>query len=232
MPATAQLAAATAGLSPLWYATRSTGVVALLLLTVTVALGIAGTARFSSPAMPRVVRSGLHRSISLLTVAFVAAHVITTVLDSYTSISLVNAVVPFSSSYRPFWLGLGAIASDLLLAVVITSLLRSRLPQRAWRTVHWLAYASWPVALWHGLGTGTDTRLSWLLALYAACLIAVAAAVWWRLRLASPGSARTAGLVATALLTIATIVFAAVGPLQPRWSLRAGTPPVAAGNRR
>ena len=227
-PAAVHLVAASAGQSPLWYATRATGVVALLLLTLTVALGVAGSARYSSQALPRLVRSGLHRNISLLAVAFVAVHVITTVLDPYTSIGLVNAVVPDSSSYRPFWLGLGAIAFDLLLAVVLTSLLRSRMPQRTWRAVHWLAYAAWPVALWHGLGTGTDTRLSWLLALDAACLLAVGAAVWWRLRLARPGAMRSLWLAATVLVTVATIVFAAVGPLQPGWSRTAGTPPAAA----
>jgi methionine sulfoxide reductase heme-binding subunit len=114
--------------------------------------------------------------------------------------------------------------------VVITSLLRSRLSQRNWRAVHWLAYLSWPVALWHGLGTGTDTRLSWLLALDAACLVAVAAAVCWRLRLTGRSAVRTAGLAATALLLIATVVFAAAGPLQPGWSIRAGTPHATASH--
>jgi sulfoxide reductase heme-binding subunit YedZ len=232
MPAMSHLAvAASSPPSPLWYATRATGVVALILLTATVALGVAGTARFSAPALPGLIRAGLHRNISLLAIAFVAAHVITTVLDPYTSISIVSAVVPLTGSYRPFWLGLGAVAFDLLLAIVVTSLLRSRLSQRTWRSVHWLAYVSWPVALWHGLGTGTDTRLSWLLALDAACLLAVIAAVWWRLRLARPGRQRAIGLAATGLLAIATIVFAAVGPLQPGWSSRAGTPHAAASHQ-
>jgi methionine sulfoxide reductase heme-binding subunit len=225
----AEFLAAGSGPSPLWYATRATGVVALILLTLSVAFGVAGAARYSAPALPRLIRSGLHRNISLLAVVFVGAHVITTVLDSYTSISLVNAFVPFTSTYRSLWLGLGAIALDLLLAIVITSLLRSRLSHRTWRSVHWLAYVSWPIALWHGLGTGTDTRLSWLLAVEAACLVAVAATVWWRLRLARPGSLRSAGLAATAALAVATIVFTAVGPLQPGWSRTAGTPQASTG---
>jgi predicted ferric reductase len=226
-PAAGLLAAAGSAPSPLWYATRATGVVALLLLTATVALGVAGTARFSGPALPRLIRSGLHRNLSLLAIAFVGAHVMTTVLDSYTSISLENAVVPFTAAYRPLWLSLGAIAFDLLLAVIVTSLLRSRLPARTWRAVHWLAYAAWPIALWHGLGTGTDTRLPWLLGLDAACLLVVGAAVWWRLRLAEHGSLRTAGLAATALLAAATIVFTDIGPLQAGWSRTAGPPQAA-----
>src|SRR5215469_17103695 len=98
------LAASGTAPSPLWYTARATGVVALILLTLSVALGVAGTTRLSTPALPRLVRSGLHRNISLLSVAFVATHVLTTVLDPYASISITSAVIPFSSHYRPFWL--------------------------------------------------------------------------------------------------------------------------------
>lgn len=221
------LAAASSSPSPLWYATRATGVVALLLLTATVALGVAGIARVDAPALPRVVRSALHRNVSLLAVAFVCVHVVTTVLDPFTSINFVNAIVPFTSSYRPLWLGLGAIAFDLLIAIVVTSLLRSRLPYRAWRGVHWLAYASWPIALWHGLGTGTDSKVPWLLLLDAVCVLVVAGAVVWRVRLAGNGSIRLGGMIATSAFVLATIVFVAVGPLQHGWAKRAGTPGAA-----
>lgn len=233
------LAAGSSGPSPLWYTARATGVVALVLLTVTVALGVAGTARVASDALPGIVRSGLHRNISLLAVAFIVVHVLSSVLDPYAGIKLTAAVVPFSSAYRPFWLGLGAIAFDMLLALVLTSLLRSRLSYRTWHAVHWLGYACWPVALWHGLGTGTDSRLSWLLLLDAACALAVAAAVAWRLSLTARGLAggglterafagyrpgRTAGLASVGVVMLATIIFVATGPLQPGWARRAGTP--------
>jgi methionine sulfoxide reductase heme-binding subunit len=218
------MSAAGAGVSPLWYATRATGVVALVLLTVSVVLGIAGTTRFASPGLPRVVTAGLHRNVSLLVLCLVALHVLTTVLDSYTQIGLAAAIVPFSSPYRGLWLGLGTVAFDLLLVVTLTSLLRDRLSYRVWRGVHWLGYACWPVALWHGLGTGTDSRLSWLLGLDALCVAAVMAAAWWRLSLAQPGPARIAAVAGTVLLPVATAVFVAVGPLQPGWARRAGTP--------
>lgn len=188
------LVAAAAAPRALWYATRATGVVALLLLTGTVLLGIAGAGwprrdqdgtghgpkRPGGP-MTRLVVAGLHRNVPLLAVIFVAVHVLTTVIDGYVPISLVSAFLPFSSPYRTFWLGLGAVASDLLLAVVATSLVRPWLRYRAWRAVHWLAYVCWPVALAHGLGTGTDTRLPWMLLLEAASVLAVATAVVWRL---------------------------------------------------
>ncbi len=218
------LAASGAGPSPLWFTTRATGVVALVLLTMTVALGVAGTARYSSPRLPRLVRSGLHRNVSLLTVAFVATHVLTTVLDPYAAIGFASAIIPFSSAYRPLWLSMGTIAFDLLLAIVISSLVRSRLSHRTWRAVHWLAYASWPVALWHGLGTGTDSKLSWLLVLDAICVVAVAATVVWRLTLAPLTGRRVAGILATWAFVFATIGFVAIGPLQSGWAKRAGTP--------
>lgn len=173
-------AAFSTGGSPLWYATRATGVVALVLLTATVVLGIAGAGRLAAPGAPRIVTAGLHRNLSVLVVALVAVHVLTTVADGYVPISLASAVVPFSAPYRRPWLGLGAVALDLLLAVGVTSALRDRIPRRAWRAVHWLAYGCWPCALWHGLGTGSDIRSGWLLALDAACLAVVAAAAGWR----------------------------------------------------
>jgi methionine sulfoxide reductase heme-binding subunit len=224
------LAAAGSAPSPLWYTARATGVVALVLLTLTVALGVAGTTRLSTPALPRLVRSGLHRNISLLSVAFVATHVLATALDPYASIGITSAIVPFSSQYRPFWLSLGTVAFDMLLALVLTSMVRTRLSYRAWRAVHWLAYASWPIALWHGLGTGTDSRLSLLLALDAVCVLVVAAAALWRLQLLPAGRIRAIGRVAVAAIAAATVVFVAVGPLQHGWARRAGTPSTMLGS--
>ena len=160
----------------LWYATRATGLVMLLLLTAAVVLGILTAGRFAGVAWPRFLTIGLHRNISLLAVAFLGLHVGTTVVDSYTSISLTDAVLPFLSSYKTAWLGLGAIAGDLFLALIITSLLRQRLGHRAWRAVHWSGYVCWPVALVHAAGIGTDSTRSWVFFLTIACVAAVAAA--------------------------------------------------------
>jgi sulfoxide reductase heme-binding subunit YedZ len=209
----------------LWYTARGTGVVALLLLTATVALGAVGTARAETSRWPRVVTAHLHRHLSLLVVAFVAVHVASTVLDPFAPVGWAAAVVPFSSAYRPLWLGLGAVALDLLIAVLVTSLLRARLGYRTWRSVHWLAYASWPVALWHGLGTGTDSRLTPLLGLDAACVAVVACALWLRLGLLPQVAQRAAVGAAAVAVALATTVFAVTGPLQPGWARRAGTPP-------
>jgi methionine sulfoxide reductase heme-binding subunit len=208
----------------LWYTTRATGIVALALLTGTVMLGVVGTARAASARWPRLVTAGLHRNLALTSIALVAVHVLTTVLDPFASISLAAAFIPFSSPYRPLWLSLGAVAFDLLLAVLITSLLRDRISHRAWRAVHLLVYLSWPVALWHGLGTGTDTRLSWVLAIDVVCVAAVGWAIWWRLSLTSSHATRAAGLLTLAMAPLLTVAFVMFGPLQPGWARRAGTP--------
>ena len=168
---------AAAGPSAYWYLTRSTGAVALLLLTVAIVLGVLDVRRLSTPRWPRFIVDSLHRNVSLLAMVFLALHILTSVLDSFAPISLLDAFIPFGGSYRPFWLGLGAVSFDLLLAVTITSMLRQRMGYGTWRAVHWLTYASWPIALLHGLGTGSDVKSTWLLVLSVLCLAAVLGAV-------------------------------------------------------
>lgn len=209
----------------LWFVTRGSGVVSLLLLTAVVVLGVAGATRWRSVRWPRFVVAGLHRNLTLLTLAFIAIHVITTVTDGYAPISFVNAVLPFSSPYRPIWLGLGALALDLLLALTATSLLRTRIGYRTWRALHWFAYASWPIALVHALGTGSDARMSWLQVVAVVCVVTVAASVVWRTA-AERGrpSLRFAGAFGAVAVPLAIGVFYVWGPSQASWSARAGTP--------
>jgi sulfoxide reductase heme-binding subunit YedZ len=164
----------------LWYVGRGTGVASLLLLTVVVALGIATRSGRAGFGLPRFAVAAVHRTASLTAVAFLLIHVGSLYLDPYAQLHLVDFVVPFTGTYRPFWLGLGTIGLDLVAALVVTSLLRQRLGRRTWRAVHWLAYLSWPVALSHALGTGTDNGSWWLRALAAACMLAVLGAVSWR----------------------------------------------------
>ena len=214
------------GPSTYWYLTRSTGAVSLILLTSSVALGVAGVSRFSSPRWPRFVLDSLHRNVSLLALAFLLAHILTAVLDSFAPISLTDAIVPFGGSYRPFWLGLGAIAFDLLLAVALTSMVRRRLGYGAWRATHWLAYACWPIAVLHGLGTGSDVKSTWLLALNVVCLGIVALAVGVRAIAGWPDHARIRGaaLGATAVFSLFLVLWLPGGPLGHGWAQRSGTP--------
>src|SRR5207244_8939329 len=113
--------------------------------------------------------------------------VATAILDPFAKLGLRDALVPFSSSYRPLWLGLGVVAAELSAALTVTSLLRKRIGYRAWRLLHWFAYLAWPLALLHGLGTGSAVRLAWFLWVQAACVFAVCLAlVFWRLSFAWP----------------------------------------------
>jgi predicted ferric reductase len=183
----------------LWYSSRATGVVSLLLLTATVVSGALNSGRLSRPGWPRFVVGAVHRNLSLIALVFIAVHVATAVTDPYAGIGWLDAVVPFGSVYRPFWLGLGAVAGDLLLAVLATSLLRLRLGVRLWRTVHWASYACWPIAVAHGLGTATtaDRHNVWIIAFDLGCIAAVTTATAWRVISVHPDTAARRGRRAT-----------------------------------
>jgi len=217
---------ASAGPSLYWYLTRSTGAVALVLLTFAIALGVIDVERWSTPRWPRFVVDSLHRNVSLLAMVFLAIHILTSVLDSFAPISLTDAFIPFTGSYRPFWLGLGAVSFDLLLAVTLTSLLRRRMGYATWRAVHWLTYASWPIALLHGLGTGSDVKTGWLLALSIACLAVVLAAVLARSLRGWPANLgrRGAALGGAGIFSLFLLLWLPGGPLGSEWARRSGTP--------
>lgn len=220
------IADAAVGPTPLWYATRGSGYAALLLLTTVVVLGLLMSARWFSPTWPRFLTQTLHRNLSLMTVVFVVIHVATSILDPFAGLGVQDAVVPFVADYRPLWLGLGVIAAELMAAIVVTSLLRSRLSWRAWQLVHMLAYVSWPVAVLHTIGTGTDTRSGWALILDVACVGVVAVTLVWRLGVGWPRHAawRATAMVASLASVIALAAWTASGPLQPGWARAAGTP--------
>lgn len=174
----------------LWYATRAAGLVTMLLLTCSVLLGVLTAGRFAGDRWPRFVTVGLHRNLSLLVLVFLALHVGTTVVDKFVSIPLAAAFIPFASSYKPVWLSLGAVALDLLIALVATSLIRNRLGLRTWRWVHWAAYICWPVALAHGFGAGTDRGTLWVFLLTIACAAVVTGVATWRFVGAARAGAR------------------------------------------
>jgi sulfoxide reductase heme-binding subunit YedZ len=209
-----------------WFATRSTGVAALVLLTASMVLGILTSSRFARPSLPRFVTMGLHRNVSLLVLVFLGLHIVTSVADSYAPLNWLDAVVPFAGSYRPLWLGLGAMSFDLLIALTVTSMLRARVGHRAWRWVHWTSYACWPTALMHGLGTGTDSNLPLNLAITAGCVGVVVVALWYRLAAGWPEhrGVRASSAVVSVALPVIALGWMLSGPLQPGWALRAGTP--------
>ena len=217
---------ATVGPSAYWYLTRSTGTTALILLTLSVVLGVVDVERYSTRRLPRFVVDGMHRTVSLLAVVFLIVHIVTAALDSFASIPLIDAIVPFAGTYRPLWLGLGAASFDLVIAVAITSLARRRLGYRAWRATHWLSYASWPIALLHGLGTGSDVKSAWMIAVSVGCLAAVVVAVGVRVASGWPDRVglRTAAMGASLVFAGGLALWVPSGPLAAGWARRAGTP--------
>jgi len=168
-----------------WYLMRASGVVTLVLLTAVFLLGIATTTRWRTRRLPSFAAASLHRSISLLAVVFLGVHIVTALVDPYAAVGAAAVVVPFVAGKTALWVGLGAVSLDLALALIVTSLVRRHLSLRVWRGVHWAAYLSWPLALGHSLGMGSDTGTLWLRAVAAGCVAAVLAAVAWRLRRAN-----------------------------------------------
>jgi sulfoxide reductase heme-binding subunit YedZ len=170
----------------LWYATRGAGAVSLILLTAVAILGIVSAMRWQTDSWPRFLTTGFHRNLALMTLVFLGIHIVTAVVDPFTALGLNAALVPFSSSYRTLWLGLGVIAMYLALAIVVTSLLRPLFGYQTWRLLHWLSYGLWPVALIHGIGTGSDSLFSWMLGVDGVCIAGVLIAILWRASRQSP----------------------------------------------
>lgn len=172
----------------LWFATRGAGIVSLLLFTGVVVLGVLTSVRWQAPGWPRFLTAEVHRSIAMLALAFLAVHIGTAVVDPYTSLGWLAALLPLASPYRPVPVGLGAVALDLIVALTVTSLLRARIGHRAWRAIHWAAYAAWPVALAHGIGAGSDAPAPWMIGIEVACIGLVVLAAGWRLSAGRPGA--------------------------------------------
>jgi methionine sulfoxide reductase heme-binding subunit len=210
-----------------WFLTRSLGVVLLVLLTVVTVLGTVLAGRPASGRLPGFVVADLHRRLTVLALVLLVGHVAASVADSYVTITWLDAVVPFVTTYRPLWTGLGTLACDVLLLVAVTSALRHRMSARAWRAAHLSAYAMWPLAVLHTLGDGSDARSAWLPLLSLACVLAVVAAGWWRLQRveAFSGRVRLATVVAVPSALVVLIAWAWLGPLASGWAQRAGTPP-------
>lgn len=189
----------------LWYLSRGTGLTALVLLTFVLALGVLTRRSRPLPGLPRFVTAGLHRNTSLLALVLLVVHVATAVLDPYALTGVVGVVVPFTGGYRPLWVGLGTLAFDLMLALTATSLLRGRLSDRAWRAVHWTAYACWPLALAHGLGSGTDAGRPWSLTVTGLCALIAIGVVLWRVTSAAFASGTPATAATPANRAPATV---------------------------
>jgi predicted ferric reductase len=174
-------ATAVAGSQGLWFVSRASGLALLVSFSVVLVLGVAARLGSAPRRWPRFAVSELHRTLALFSVAFLALHVVTAILDPFVTIGWAATLIPFASGYRTLAIGLGTLAVDLGAAIVITSLARQRLGYRAWRAVHWLAYLAWPVAFAHSLTAGSDLRIWWVALIEWGSAAAVATAIVARL---------------------------------------------------
>jgi len=165
--------------SALWYLSRATGVVTVVLLTIVVGLGIVTAGRRRPAGESATIVMGLHRWLSLGMLVFLGIHIVTAILDGYVPISWLAVIVPFTSGYETLLVGFGTIALDLLVVVMVTSYLRHRIPERQWRVVHWASYAMWLVALFHGFLMGTADQAG-LRAITLACAAIGGLMACWR----------------------------------------------------
>ena len=190
-----------------WYAARAAGVVAYVLLTCVVSLGLTMSSKRTMQRWPRFALEDVHRFGGILVGVFVAIHVVTIAIDSYLRFSVAAIVVPFVTTYRPLWTALGIVAAELLLALAVTNRLRNRrLSYDTWRRLHYANFAVFVAATLHGLAAGTDRGTWWLLALQTVAIVVVAGLTASRFRLqrlpaVSAGVA--AGIVALVLATAA-----------------------------
>ncbi len=167
--------------SLLWYVARGSGIVAFILLSFSVMLGIAMNRRWYSANWPRMVVDAMHRWFTITFFTFTAIHVTTIMLDPFSHVSLMNAIIPFSGGYRPFWMSLGVIAIELGLAIGASAWIRRFIGYRAWHIMHGLAYPIYALSLFHALGTGTDTGTPWTNMVYGGSVVMIVLAVTWRL---------------------------------------------------
>ncbi len=206
----------------LWWIDRSAGLVSMVLLTLVMVLGVASMGRPGAAVRTRTHTQAMHRQLALLATLLLGVHIGTAVADSFVPLTVLDVVLPFRAAYRPVWIGLGTLAIDVVLAVMVTSLLKARLPETAWRRVHLMAYLLWPLAMVHALGSGSDLHTHIVPAVGAACLSAVAVGIGWRVVSGKTTAwLRMGALLVTVGTTVAVVTWAFGGPLAAGWAERA-----------
>ena len=164
-----------------WLGARSAGLVAYGLATCSVLVGVTTFSWTRGRNPSRAIAYDLHRSLALLTLLVVGAHVLLLALDRFVGFGPKDLLVPFASWYRPAWTGLGVVAAYLLLAVYFSFYVRSRIGYKTWRTLHYAAFAVFVLGTAHGVRAGSDSAALWARWLYTIAILAVAVAVAYRL---------------------------------------------------
>ncbi len=202
----------------IWYAARASGVAAYVVLSIVVCLGLTLGGKAQNRRWPRFSVEDIHRFGGLLVGSLIGVHILAIAADSFLPFSLTQLLVPFTSSYRPIWTGMGVAAAEILLALAITNHYRKRLPYRFWRKAHYFNFAVWGLASMHGLMSGTDRGTAWLAILYGISVASVLMLLVWRFG----GHAFRSPRVATAgLVTVVALPLLIIGPLRhsaPLWN--------------
>jgi predicted ferric reductase len=150
-----------------WYLSRSSALVGYVLLWASMVLGVAITGKLARVWPGGPMAFDLHQYLSILGIGFAVLHVVTLLGDSYIGYSIGQLLLPFGAgSYQPFWVGLGQVATYLLIPVMISFYARKALGPRGWRTIHGLSYLLFGMTLLHGLFSGSDSAALWTTALY------------------------------------------------------------------
>jgi DMSO/TMAO reductase YedYZ heme-binding membrane subunit len=210
-----------------WDSARAGGFIAYVLLSSAVAVGLVLRNRWQTAKWPRLVTNELHGYLSLLALVFISVHVLAVLVDPFTRFGLAEVLVPFASHYRPLWMGLGVVAFYLLLAVWVSSKLRTRIGYRTWRSIHVLAYGVYAAATIHGLGTGSDTRTVWAPIVYVSSVLVVGVLAGRRLLVPAARGQRSRPVLAATggLAVVIAATWAAGGPLAAHWGTKAGGSP-------
>ncbi len=204
-----------------WDLARAGGFTAYILLTLSVAVGLALTMQWQSPGKwPRLLNSELHNFITLLALIFTGIHVLAVWIDPFTSFGWNEIFIPLASHYRPLWMALGIVALYLGLAIGLSTWIRPLIGYAWWRRLHVLTLLLYALVTVHGIATGSDTQTLWGVLIYIASVALVGCLLLSRLLTPINARDRAHPVIATlvGLLTLVGVVWTVSGPLQPNWN--------------
>jgi len=201
-----------------WEVARVGGIVAYLLVSGSVVVGMLVSLKLRSSRWPRWVTTELHRYLTSLALVFTAIHGLAVWIDPFTAFTPAEVLIPFASHYRPVWIALGIIAGYLVLAVWASEYVRARIGYAWWRRLHFGAFAVFALATLHGIATGSDTATPWGLALYAIPVGSVVVLMAWRLLAGGESIARAFAVVGCFAVVGWLAIFTLTGPVVAGWN--------------
>jgi len=162
-----------------WILTRSAGLTAYALLTLSVLGGLVLKSRPFRGLKASTV-TDVHRVLTTLALGAVAVHGTSLLLDSKVDFGVRDLLVPGVGPYRPLWTGVGIVAAEVMVVVYLSFSARRWIGFRAWRLLHWVTYGIFGAATVHGVMSGTDSGQAWAAGLYVGAIGTVVAATCWR----------------------------------------------------